>query len=178
MNYIFGNNTLLYSRTSRGNTGTSHSSVGPKQKQWAKKGSTDELRTEPSRWQQIVAFFTRRHGFIDCISVAASSTQVICHILKWLCLHVFWLLVSQKGQLFIYAWFHIISYLWMAFFWLLSFSYFKELCIISSIKAWNGNTKWGLIFIYFASDEPPAILNMRYPNETVKYWKCSLHSAA
>uniref|UniRef100_A0A8C3RBY6 Discs large MAGUK scaffold protein 1 n=1 Tax=Cyanoderma ruficeps TaxID=181631 RepID=A0A8C3RBY6_9PASS len=75
MNYIFGNNTLLYSRASRGNTGSSHSSVGPKQKQWAKKGSTDELRAEPSRWQQIVAFFTRRHGFIDCISVAASSTQ-------------------------------------------------------------------------------------------------------
>uniref|UniRef100_A0A8D2P811 Discs large MAGUK scaffold protein 1 n=1 Tax=Zosterops lateralis melanops TaxID=1220523 RepID=A0A8D2P811_ZOSLA len=75
MNYIFGNNTLLYSRGSRGNTGSSHSSVGPKQKQWAKKGSTDELRAEPSRWQQIVAFFTRRHGFIDCISVAASSTQ-------------------------------------------------------------------------------------------------------
>uniref|UniRef100_A0A8B9TEA0 Discs large MAGUK scaffold protein 1 n=1 Tax=Anas platyrhynchos TaxID=8839 RepID=A0A8B9TEA0_ANAPL len=75
MNYIFGNNTLLYSRANRGNTGSSHSSVGPKHKQWAKKGSTDELRTEPSRWQQIVAFFTRRHGFIDCISVAASSTQ-------------------------------------------------------------------------------------------------------
>uniref|UniRef100_A0A672V8L5 Discs large MAGUK scaffold protein 1 n=1 Tax=Strigops habroptila TaxID=2489341 RepID=A0A672V8L5_STRHB len=75
MNYIFGNNTLLYSRASRGNTSSSHSSVGPKHKQWAKKGSTDELRNEPSRWQQIVAFFTRRHGFIDCISVAASSTQ-------------------------------------------------------------------------------------------------------
>nr|XP_047932695.1 disks large homolog 1-like isoform X10 [Anser cygnoides] len=75
MNYIFGNNTLLYSRANRGNTGSSHSSVGPKHKQWAKKGSTDELRNEPSRWQQIVAFFTRRHGFIDCISVAASSTQ-------------------------------------------------------------------------------------------------------
>ncbi|XP_021155791.1 disks large homolog 1 isoform X18 [Columba livia] len=75
MNYIFGNNTLLYSRANRGNTSSGHSSVGPKQKQWAKKGSTDELRTEPSRWQQIVAFFTRRHGFIDCISVAASSTQ-------------------------------------------------------------------------------------------------------
>uniref|UniRef100_A0A8D0G0T6 Discs large MAGUK scaffold protein 1 n=1 Tax=Strix occidentalis caurina TaxID=311401 RepID=A0A8D0G0T6_STROC len=75
MNYIFGNNTLLYSRANRGNTSSSHSSVGPKHKQWAKKGSTDELRNEPSRWQQIVAFFTRRHGFIDCISVAASSTQ-------------------------------------------------------------------------------------------------------
>ncbi|XP_044147485.1 disks large homolog 1 isoform X8 [Bufo gargarizans] len=78
MNYIFGNNTLLYSRANRGgNTSSSHSSVGPKQKLWAKKGSTEELRAEPepSRWQQIVAFFTRRHSFIDCISVAASSAQ-------------------------------------------------------------------------------------------------------
>ncbi|XP_075717851.1 disks large homolog 1 isoform X25 [Rhinoderma darwinii] len=78
MNYIFGNNTLLYSRANRGgNTSSSHSSVGPKQKPWAKKGSTEELKAEPepSRWQQIVAFFTRRHGFIDCISVAASSAQ-------------------------------------------------------------------------------------------------------
>ncbi|KAM4043533.1 disks large homolog 1 isoform 19-T19 [Anomaloglossus baeobatrachus] len=78
MNYIFGNNTLLYSRANRGgNTSSSHSSVGPKQKPWAKKGSTEELRAEPepSRWQQIVSFFTRRHSFIDCISVAASSAQ-------------------------------------------------------------------------------------------------------
>ncbi|XP_073215055.1 disks large homolog 1 isoform X36 [Lepidochelys kempii] len=78
MNYIFGNNTLLYSRANRGsNTVSSHSFVGPKQKQWAKKGSIDELRAEaqPSRWQQILAFFTGGHGFIDCISVAASSTQ-------------------------------------------------------------------------------------------------------
>uniref|UniRef100_A0A8C8Z904 Discs large MAGUK scaffold protein 1 n=1 Tax=Prolemur simus TaxID=1328070 RepID=A0A8C8Z904_PROSS len=78
MNYIFGNNTLLYSRGSRGgNTSSSHGSVGPKQKHWAKKGSSDELQAEPepSRWQQIVAFFTRRHSFIDCISVATSSTQ-------------------------------------------------------------------------------------------------------
>ncbi|XP_073531134.1 disks large homolog 1 isoform X18 [Phyllobates terribilis] len=78
MNYIFGNNTLLYSRANRGgNTSSSHSSVGPKQKPWAKKGSTEELRAEPepSRWQQIVSFFTRRHSFIDCISVAASSSQ-------------------------------------------------------------------------------------------------------
>ncbi|XP_036015662.1 disks large homolog 1 isoform X23 [Mus musculus] len=78
MNYIFGNNTLLYSRASRGgNASSSHGSVGPKQKHWAKKGSSDELQAEPepSRWQQIVAFFTRRHSFIDCISVATSSTQ-------------------------------------------------------------------------------------------------------
>uniref|UniRef100_A0A4X2MDN3 Discs large MAGUK scaffold protein 1 n=1 Tax=Vombatus ursinus TaxID=29139 RepID=A0A4X2MDN3_VOMUR len=78
MNYIFGNNTLLYSRASRGgNPSSSHSSAGPKQKPWAQKGSSDELQAEPtpSRWQQIVAFFTRRHSFIDCISVAASSTQ-------------------------------------------------------------------------------------------------------
>ncbi|XP_072266251.1 disks large homolog 1 [Pyxicephalus adspersus] len=78
MNYIFGNNTLLYSRSNRGgNTSSSHSSVGPKLKPWAKKGSTEELKAEPepSRWQQIVAFFTRRHSFIDCISVAASSAQ-------------------------------------------------------------------------------------------------------
>ncbi|XP_076974065.1 disks large homolog 1 isoform X10 [Tamandua tetradactyla] len=78
MNYIFGNNTLLYSRASRGgNTSSCHGSVGPKQKHWAKKGSSDELQAEPepSRWQQIVAFFSRRHSFIDCISVATSSTQ-------------------------------------------------------------------------------------------------------
>ncbi|XP_042698864.1 disks large homolog 1 isoform X20 [Chrysemys picta bellii] len=78
MNYIFGNNMLLYSRANRGsNTVSSHSFVGPKQKQWAKKGSIDELRAEPepSRWQQILAFFTGGHSFIDCISVAVSSTQ-------------------------------------------------------------------------------------------------------
>ncbi|XP_069474714.1 disks large homolog 1 isoform X25 [Ambystoma mexicanum] len=78
MNYIFGNNTLLYARGSRGgNAGSSHSSVGPKQKPWARKGSAEELRAdaEPSRWQQVVAFFSLRHSFIDCISVAASSAQ-------------------------------------------------------------------------------------------------------
>lgn len=85
MNYIFGNNTLLYSRASRGgNASSSHGSVGPKQKHGAKKDSSDELQAEPepSRWQQIVAFFTRRHSFIDCISVATSSTQVTYHLLK------------------------------------------------------------------------------------------------
>uniref|UniRef100_A0A8C4S612 Discs large MAGUK scaffold protein 1a n=1 Tax=Erpetoichthys calabaricus TaxID=27687 RepID=A0A8C4S612_ERPCA len=80
MNYIFGNNTLLYSRGNR-NTNSGHTSAGHKQKQWAKRSSTDELPTEPSRWQQVVAFFTRRHGFIDCISVAATSAQVTLHLI-------------------------------------------------------------------------------------------------
>uniref|UniRef100_A0ACB8FC14 Uncharacterized protein n=1 Tax=Sphaerodactylus townsendi TaxID=933632 RepID=A0ACB8FC14_9SAUR len=80
MNYIFGNNSLLYSRTSRGgNSGSGQGLGGPKQRLWVKKGSAEALPDEPepssSRWQQIVAFFTRRHRFFDCISVAASSSQ-------------------------------------------------------------------------------------------------------
>lgn len=99
MNYIFGNNTLLYSRASRGgNTSSSHGSVGPKQKHWAKKGSSDELQAEPepSRWQQIVAFFTRRHSFIDCISVATSSTQVTYHLLKLFSVYFWFMFALQK----------------------------------------------------------------------------------
>ncbi|ELK38029.1 Disks large like protein 1 [Myotis davidii] len=71
----FGCSGFLNSRG--GNASSSHGSVGPKQKHGAKKDSSDELQAEPepSRWQQIVAFFTRRHSFIDCISVATSSTQ-------------------------------------------------------------------------------------------------------
>ncbi|XP_041126921.1 disks large homolog 1-like isoform X34 [Polyodon spathula] len=77
MNYIFGNNTLLYSRGNRGNASSGPCSTGYKQKQWAKKSSADELRAGPSRWQQLVLFFTqRRHGLMDCISAAATSTQV------------------------------------------------------------------------------------------------------
>lgn len=98
MNYIFGNNTLLYSRASRGgNASSSHGSVGPKQKHGAKKDSSDELQAEPepSRWQQIVAFFTRRHSFIDCISVATSSTQVTYHLLKYI-FNIFWFMFVLK----------------------------------------------------------------------------------
>lgn len=107
MNYIFGNNTLLYSRASRGgNTSSSHGSVGPKQKHWAKKGSSDELQAEPepSRWQQIVAFFTRRHSFIDCISVATSSTQVTYHLLKWFSVYYMFPFALQKclGMYFLF----------------------------------------------------------------------------
>lgn len=83
MNYIFGNNALLYSRASRGGTpGSTHSSGGLRPKLCAKKGSSEALPEEPalppSRWQQLLAFFTRRHGFffVDCVSVAASSSQV------------------------------------------------------------------------------------------------------
>ncbi|XP_033884993.1 disks large homolog 1 isoform X27 [Acipenser ruthenus] len=76
MNYIFGNNTLLYSRGNRGNASSGPCSTGYKQKQWAKKSSADDLRAGPSRWQQLVLFFTeRRHGLMDCISVAATSAQ-------------------------------------------------------------------------------------------------------
>ncbi|XP_006637478.1 disks large homolog 1 isoform X20 [Lepisosteus oculatus] len=75
MNYIFGNNTVLYPRGGRGSGASGHASAGHKQKQWAKRGSAEELRAQPSRWQQIVAFFTRRHGLMDCITAGAASAQ-------------------------------------------------------------------------------------------------------
>ncbi|MGH0121213.1 UNVERIFIED_CONTAM: hypothetical protein FKN15_071553 [Acipenser sinensis] len=78
MNYIFGNNTLLYSRGNRGNASSGPCSTGYKQKQWAKKSSADDVRAGPSRWQQLVLFFTeRQHGLMDCISVAATSAQIL-----------------------------------------------------------------------------------------------------
>ncbi|XP_025032024.1 disks large homolog 1-like [Python bivittatus] len=79
MNYIFGNSSLLYSRASRSGTtpGSGQGSGGPKPRFWARKGSADNLPEgpEPSRWQPILAFFARRHPFVDCVSVATSSSQ-------------------------------------------------------------------------------------------------------
>ncbi|KAJ8418912.1 hypothetical protein AAFF_G00004110 [Aldrovandia affinis] len=69
MNYIFGNNTQ-YPRASRGH------SAGPKQKQWAKRSSAEELPSPPSRWQQLLTFFTRRNAFTDCITAGASQRQL------------------------------------------------------------------------------------------------------
>ncbi|XP_036410260.1 disks large homolog 1 isoform X16 [Megalops cyprinoides] len=75
MNYIFGNNTL-YPRSNRGNAGSGQgsASAGPKLKHWAKRSSTEEA---PSRWQQLLDFFTRRNAFTDCITAGASQTDAI-----------------------------------------------------------------------------------------------------
>ncbi|XP_078266454.1 disks large homolog 1-like isoform X27 [Rhinoraja longicauda] len=81
MNYIFGNNTsLVYSRPNRGNASAGLHSTGLKLKQYAKRSSADELSSrqnevESTRWQALLAFFTRRHYFIDCISAGGSCTQ-------------------------------------------------------------------------------------------------------
>ncbi|XP_035276994.1 discs large homolog 1-like protein isoform X26 [Anguilla anguilla] len=71
MNYIFGNSTL-YPR-SRGNAGSGQqglTSAGPKLKHWPKRSSTEE---PPSRWQQLLMFFTRRNAFTDCITAGAGQ---------------------------------------------------------------------------------------------------------
>lgn len=73
MNYIFGNSTL-YPRGGRANTGTAHSAPGPKQRQWAKRSSSEELPSS-SRWQQLLAFFTRRNAFSDCITAGAGQVN-------------------------------------------------------------------------------------------------------
>lgn len=90
MNYIFGNSTLLYSRTSRsgggGNASSGQGSGGPKHKLWAKKDSAEVFsgHSEPSRWQQVLAALARWPRFFDCVSVATSSTQVtLSFFLKW-----------------------------------------------------------------------------------------------
>lgn len=85
MNYIFGNNAL-YARASRMASGASpgqgsglgsvsgsgHGSSGPKLKQWAKRSSSEE---PPSRWQQLLTFFSRRSAFADCISAGACQVE-------------------------------------------------------------------------------------------------------
>lgn len=73
MNYIFGNSTL-YPRGGRANTGTAHSAPGSKQRQWAKRSSSEELPSS-SRWQQLLAFFTRRNAFSDCITAGAGQVN-------------------------------------------------------------------------------------------------------
>ncbi|XP_072540293.1 disks large homolog 1 isoform X25 [Salminus brasiliensis] len=73
MNYIFGNSTL-YPRGGRANTATGHGAPGPKQRQWAKRSSSEDLPSSSSRWQQLLTFFTRRNAFSDCIT--AGATQV------------------------------------------------------------------------------------------------------
>ncbi|XP_037391027.1 disks large homolog 1 isoform X30 [Pygocentrus nattereri] len=77
MNYIFGNSTL-YPRGGRANTATGHGAPGPKQRQWAKRSSSEDLPSSSSRWQQLLTFFTRRNAFSDCITAGAgqvNSTQ-------------------------------------------------------------------------------------------------------
>ncbi|XP_038672355.1 disks large homolog 1 isoform X28 [Scyliorhinus canicula] len=81
MNYIFGNNTsLLYSRPNRGNASAGLNSAGLKLKQCTKRSSADELNSreneaESSRWRTLLAFFTRRHYFIDCFSTGGGCIQ-------------------------------------------------------------------------------------------------------
>ncbi|XP_067315818.1 disks large homolog 1 isoform X12 [Pseudorasbora parva] len=72
MNYIFGNNTL-YPRGGRANTASGHAAPGSKQRQWAKRSSSEELPSSSTRWQQLLAFFTRRGAFSDCITAGATQ---------------------------------------------------------------------------------------------------------
>uniref|UniRef100_A0AAR2KWT4 Uncharacterized protein n=1 Tax=Pygocentrus nattereri TaxID=42514 RepID=A0AAR2KWT4_PYGNA len=72
MNYIFGNSTL-YPRGGRANTATGHGAPGPKQRQWAKRSSSEDLPSSSSRWQQLLTFFTRRNAFSDCITAGAGQ---------------------------------------------------------------------------------------------------------
>ncbi|XP_056114860.1 disks large homolog 1 isoform X12 [Rhinichthys klamathensis goyatoka] len=74
MNYIFGNNTL-YPRGGRANAASGHAAPGSKQRQWAKRSSSEELPSSSSRWQQLLAFFTRRGAFSDCITAGASQAS-------------------------------------------------------------------------------------------------------
>ncbi|TRY89308.1 hypothetical protein DNTS_003475 [Danionella cerebrum] len=74
MNYIFGNNTL-YPRGGRSNTASSHATPGSKQRQWAKRSSSEELPSSSSRWQQLLTFFTRRGAFSDCITAGATQRE-------------------------------------------------------------------------------------------------------
>ncbi|XP_073726306.1 disks large homolog 1 isoform X19 [Misgurnus anguillicaudatus] len=72
MNYIFGNNTL-YPRGGRANAGSGHAAPGTKQRQWTKRSSSEELPSSSSRWQQLLAFFSRRGAFSDCITAGATQ---------------------------------------------------------------------------------------------------------
>ncbi|XP_067315823.1 disks large homolog 1 isoform X16 [Pseudorasbora parva] len=74
MNYIFGNNTL-YPRGGRANTASGHAAPGSKQRQWAKRSSSEELPSSSTRWQQLLAFFTRRGAFSDCITAGATQAS-------------------------------------------------------------------------------------------------------
>ncbi|XP_072540292.1 disks large homolog 1 isoform X24 [Salminus brasiliensis] len=74
MNYIFGNSTL-YPRGGRANTATGHGAPGPKQRQWAKRSSSEDLPSSSSRWQQLLTFFTRRNAFSDCITAGATQAS-------------------------------------------------------------------------------------------------------
>ncbi|XP_065096434.1 disks large homolog 1 isoform X15 [Paramisgurnus dabryanus] len=74
MNYIFGNNTL-YPRGGRANAGSGHAAPGNKQRQWPKRSSSEELPSSSSRWQQLLAFFSRRGAFSDCITAGATQAS-------------------------------------------------------------------------------------------------------
>ncbi|XP_022530874.1 disks large homolog 1 isoform X22 [Astyanax mexicanus] len=74
MNYIFGNSTL-YPRGGRANTATGHGAPGSKQRQWAKRSSSEDLPSSSSRWQQLLTFFTRRNAFSDCITAGAGQAS-------------------------------------------------------------------------------------------------------
>ncbi|XP_072540287.1 disks large homolog 1 isoform X19 [Salminus brasiliensis] len=76
MNYIFGNSTL-YPRGGRANTATGHGAPGPKQRQWAKRSSSEDLPSSSSRWQQLLTFFTRRNAFSDCITAGATQADAV-----------------------------------------------------------------------------------------------------
>ncbi|KAL7832607.1 hypothetical protein SRHO_G00296250 [Serrasalmus rhombeus] len=78
MNYIFGNSTL-YPRGGRANTATGHGAPGPKQRQWAKRSSSEDLPSSSSRWQQLLTFFTRRNAFSDCITAGAGQNCTPTH---------------------------------------------------------------------------------------------------
>ncbi|XP_022530869.1 disks large homolog 1 isoform X19 [Astyanax mexicanus] len=76
MNYIFGNSTL-YPRGGRANTATGHGAPGSKQRQWAKRSSSEDLPSSSSRWQQLLTFFTRRNAFSDCITAGAGQADAV-----------------------------------------------------------------------------------------------------
>ncbi|KAI1883259.1 hypothetical protein AGOR_G00243370 [Albula goreensis] len=76
MNYIFGNSTL-YPRGSRGTASSGQGPAGPagpKLKHWPKRGSSED---PPSRWQQFLAFFSRRNAFTDCITAGATQVTLL-----------------------------------------------------------------------------------------------------
>lgn len=88
MNYIFGNNTF-YPRGSRG--GSAPGSGGPKQKPWTKSRSTEELPAPPSRWQQLLAFFTRQNAFTDCITAGAGQVTALHRKCVCVCVSEEWI---------------------------------------------------------------------------------------
>ncbi|XP_062833603.1 disks large homolog 1 isoform X1 [Anolis carolinensis] len=98
MNYIFGNNALLYSRAGRGGGGGGGGWSSKLKPPWAGRGSSEGAAgpgseptasascfsssaspSAPSRWQQLGAFLSRgQRGLLflfDCASVAATASR-------------------------------------------------------------------------------------------------------